>query len=217
MKYKVGDRVRIHSLDYLQKNHKEDAGGFRNYNAYVTYINDDMLHFCSKIVTISNECSSGYNIIEDSSCWTWDDWMIEGKVSRGERVGNPNIVEHILKAIGVEDGQIIVSNDSNVKYRLSETNGLEVYEDGDWRECGSFPFNEFIKMVQLYKFNTKWIPSVGTRVYFMSLASSDLWDYTTYDDTEHERDMVAKGLYFKTQDEAIQCAKQFLAMCKKVE
>lgn len=79
MKYKVGEKVLIKSLDWYNENKTSDFGDidcgtmpFMNY----------MIEFCNRIVTISNvdsidEC---YEIEEDNGLNGWTDEMIEGPV-----------------------------------------------------------------------------------------------------------------------------------------
>ena len=77
MKYKVGDKVRIKSIDWYNKNKTSEFGDidcgampFMNY----------MVEFCNSIVTISNVNSKDefYDIEEDHASNGWTDEMIEG-------------------------------------------------------------------------------------------------------------------------------------------
>ena len=87
MKYKVGDKVRIKSLDWYNKN--KDADGI--VRCEVLEFDEDLSKFCNKIVTIRNICSTNncdddcYTIFEDYGVNLWDDEMIEGLVE--EEVG----------------------------------------------------------------------------------------------------------------------------------
>ena len=77
MRFKVGDRVRIKSLDWYNENK-------RNGNVYLTgWFNfiEPMADFCGKIVTIK-EVQSPYNyrIFEDEGIYFYTDEMIEGLV-----------------------------------------------------------------------------------------------------------------------------------------
>ena len=77
MKYKVGNKVRIKSLDWYNEN--KDKYGDIDCGAY-TFTNG-MTKFCSKIVTIlhcyANDC---YTIKEDDNDYTFTVEMIEGLV-----------------------------------------------------------------------------------------------------------------------------------------
>ena len=76
MKYKIGDKVRIKSLDWYNQN--KDENGFvlcgnRIFDNYMSV-------FCGSVVTICGEYSyyCGYDIREDMQCRTWTDDMFEG-------------------------------------------------------------------------------------------------------------------------------------------
>lgn len=75
MKYKVGDKVRIKSLDWYNENKDEDGFvhcGDRIFDNY-------MRVFCGSVVTIGGVYPyCGYDVREDMQCRTWTDDMIEG-------------------------------------------------------------------------------------------------------------------------------------------
>ena len=76
MKYKVGDKVIIKSIEWYYKNRDEidqvDCGK--------SYFTSSMVTFCRQIVTISSILSSRevYRIKEDGGTFNWTDEMIEG-------------------------------------------------------------------------------------------------------------------------------------------
>jgi hypothetical protein len=81
MKYKVGDRVRIKSIDWYNENKDKDGLVIVEPSTHVFI--PEMLEHCGKIVTIKN-------VFEDNNCkavyymkeidWDWTDEMIEGLV-----------------------------------------------------------------------------------------------------------------------------------------
>ena len=78
MKYKVGDKVRIKSLDWYYDNRDridEVACGNTNFIP-------DMVKYCERIVTISSVLPTleVYHIKEDGGMFNWTDEMIEGLV-----------------------------------------------------------------------------------------------------------------------------------------
>ena len=76
MKYDIGDKVRIKSLDWYNQNKDEDGVvhcGDRVFDDYMSV-------FCESVVTIDGVCPFGYAIREDRQCRTWTDEMIECKV-----------------------------------------------------------------------------------------------------------------------------------------
>lgn len=79
MKYKVGDKVRIKSLEWYNSNKDNDGNVplIEMCDALYNFV-EDMHCFCGKIVTIHNVCHRGYyDIKEDDCCWYWTDEMIE--------------------------------------------------------------------------------------------------------------------------------------------
>lgn len=86
MKYKVGDKVRIKSLNWYNKNRDKidqiDCG-----NAYFVR---NMATLCGEIVTISSilPMLEVYRIKEDNSIFNWTDEMIEGLVEEEDEETN---------------------------------------------------------------------------------------------------------------------------------
>ena len=77
--YKVGDKVRIKSLDWYNEN-KDKTNEIECGSVYFI---PDMAIFCNKIVTISSIWSTTleiYHIKEDNGMFNWTDKMFEGLV-----------------------------------------------------------------------------------------------------------------------------------------
>jgi hypothetical protein len=86
MRFKVGDRVRIKSIDWFNEN--KDRFG-RIDTGYAIF-SPEMAEHCGRIVTISFVYKNYYDIMEDSEHWYWTDEMIEGLV---EEENKSNIIE----------------------------------------------------------------------------------------------------------------------------
>jgi len=70
-------------------------------------------------------------------------------------------------------------------------------------------------MVKEGKFIKKWTPKNGDIVYYPDFFS-ELYDYFTYNSSsEHDKEMFKNGLIFKTQEEAIECAKKIIKQMKE--
>ena len=96
MKYEVGDRVQIKSLDWYNDN-KNNKGIIVCGSESFTH---PMSYFCNKVVniiTIQDDC---YRILEDDGDWYWTDEMIEGLVE-----------EPVLSAPNITDGIFISEKD----------------------------------------------------------------------------------------------------------
>ena len=78
MKYKVGDKVRIKSLDW----YKENRNNINEVKCGVSVFIPAMTTHCGHIRTISKvfEIPKVYHILEDKNLYTWTDEMIEGLV-----------------------------------------------------------------------------------------------------------------------------------------
>ena len=228
MKYKVGDRVRVQNKDYFVRNYECEDDGYRNRDcSAVSFINNAMLNFCDTVVTITHIRNSGYGVFygikEDDDEWSWADWMFEGKVEEDkeenkERVGNSNIIKDLCDYLNISVGQVIISKDSGYKYRFTETSELEVYEDGDWKVCCSFPFNTVIKMIKEYKFVTKWIPKDGETVYIINFNNGAYGEYYSYlvfnSKLTYHNKLLESHMLYKTKEEAIEAAKEYMNKMK---
>lgn len=79
MKYKVGDKVRIKSIDWYNQN--KDVSLIESTNSYYNFI-AIMQDFCGKVMTISSVNSYYYDMVEDAGEYFWTDEMIERLVER---------------------------------------------------------------------------------------------------------------------------------------
>ena len=81
MRFKVGDRVRIKSIDWYNKNKDEYSNvpliGATDSSYDFTEL---MREFCGKVMTISCVYIYSYNMVEDNGKYFWTDEMIEGLV-----------------------------------------------------------------------------------------------------------------------------------------
>ena len=92
MKYKVGDKVKIKSLDWYNEN--KDRYGHVNRNGIS--FTDCMKKHCGKVLTISKIFSGGYYLKEDDVCFNWTDEMIECKIEEETKFGtakNPLLIK----------------------------------------------------------------------------------------------------------------------------
>lgn len=92
MKYKLGDRVRIKSLDWYNQNKDED--GFVHCGDRV--FDDYMSVFCGSVVTIRGIYHTGYDIQEDMQCRTWTDDMFESLVERHGKIYPHKIGDRVI-------------------------------------------------------------------------------------------------------------------------
>lgn len=79
MKYNVGDKVRIKSIDWYNKNKNEN--GSIDFSYYYSFVSP-MSKFCGKIATIEKVLNTlgHYYIDIDKGIWSWTDDMLEDMV-----------------------------------------------------------------------------------------------------------------------------------------
>lgn len=222
MKYRVGDRVKVHSLKWFQDNCSKNCFDAFEYEDGDNTFVSDMIKFCGQEITINQMHLdfSNYNILEDGGQWHWEDWMFEDMNNNTNTISNPNpnIVEDFAKLIGVELGEEFYDNESRWRYKFTVDSGLMVYDDKkeDWHVASEYPLTAFFKMIKEGKFMKKWTPKDGDEVYFPSFCCEDLREWTTYDSkNEHDKEMLKNGLYFRTQKEATECTKKIIKQMKE--
>ena len=83
-KYKIGQKVRVKSLDWYNNN-KDGLGGVRigDNKPKFTY---GMSKYCGQVLTTDDhyECDGEYYMIEDDGVYTWTDEMFEGVVDESQ-------------------------------------------------------------------------------------------------------------------------------------
>lgn len=77
MNYKVGDKVRIKSIDWYNQNKDED-GNIDVSHDFTFYA--DRSKYCGKVFTIDEVFDNCYTVKEDNHEYYWADEMIEGLV-----------------------------------------------------------------------------------------------------------------------------------------
>ena len=75
LKYKVGDKVRIKSLDWYNKN-KDEYGNIDISHDFTFYA--DRSKYCGKVFTIDVVFNDCYTVKEDNHEYYWADEMFEG-------------------------------------------------------------------------------------------------------------------------------------------
>lgn len=141
MKYKVGDRVRIKSLDWYNEN-KNMFGKVWPMDGKFPF-DKCMSKWCGKVMTISFVGTNYYTMVEDLVEY-WDDEMIEGlkpKFNVGDIIAKDYFGLRIIK---VEGDRYIVEGTPGIKvdvffkdqdkYRLMEE-GTKPLTFGDSWEC----------------------------------------------------------------------------------
>lgn len=109
MKHQVGDKVRIKSKEWWDKQPKNKCGSIKFKESFI----EPMTIYCGKVATITNIKKGGYIIDIDMGYWNWTNEMFEDE----EPVTTMSILQDIAKTIrehniGVsvkeEDGKLII-------------------------------------------------------------------------------------------------------------
>ena len=90
MKYEIGDKVRIKSIDWYNKN--KDKYGDVSCGEF-DFV-EGMKKFCSETLTISEDVDYGYLMLEDNHGYVWTDEMIEGLVEEETKSENELLDEY---------------------------------------------------------------------------------------------------------------------------
>lgn len=202
-KYKIGDKVKVKPLDWFDKHCVCDEHGYEYYGSdnIVNYINDNMLEYCDKEVTIIGYRGGAYLIAEDCRTWAWDKWMFEDK-EKEVKEESREIVGDLLHAIGLENTDMFTfKNLSETVYKFEGTNLMEGCSVGsvNWVES-DLTINDLINLadqIELVYFVDL------QKVYTIDLTREDGVAELTYDSSdEHMKYLSSKKLLFKTKEEA---------------
>lgn len=222
MKYKAGDRVRVHNRKWFEDNCTKGIFGDYTMSEGVLFTTD-MLDLCGQVVTIAYVGSDYYRIKECSFTYWYDDMFIElvedaKKINRD--IGDSNIIEHICKLLGIEVGQVIINRCTGRKYRFSNEQGFEVYNEkgGYWEVNITYPFPYALKAFATNQFTTKWTPKDGDIVYFVSFAYASGYDFSCFNsNNSHHQKMLENNMLYKTKEEAMRAAKTYMEQMKEGE
>ena len=82
MKYKVGDKVKVKSLEWYNAFSNNGKEYIRHDRAWFT---KEMSEYCGKTALVIGVYNDSYDLDIDNKEWGWYDWMLEDE---------PNISEH---------------------------------------------------------------------------------------------------------------------------
>ena len=144
MRFKVGDRVRIKSLDWYNKNKDENGNiRYKHGNVYPIFFTKYMSRFCGETVTIKCVHTRSYHMNETGSCEFWTDEMIEGlaeeETYESLKTDKPNLpslndfMDMLNNELKAPKGYIL-KEDSGDEI-LTSKNHLGEEENGDVKNC----------------------------------------------------------------------------------
>jgi hypothetical protein len=161
-KFKVGDKVRVKSLDWFNGN--KDENGLVYIDKEGIVFNETMANLCGKIVQIEEVNRTGYFIKEYAGFW--QDWMLEDEpVTETQEVKQIDKNNMETKEMTLQEAQEIVRNTKYIVYSEEESRQLQekLIEIGcSWNSSGinicnlTIPFllvNEDLHITYLSKQN----------------------------------------------------------------
>lgn len=83
MKFKVGDKVRVKSLEWYNSNKNAEGKVYKDGISSI-YFTEGMTFWCGKIVQIEKIFGDTYYLVDGSYCH-WQDWMFEDEVVTEEK------------------------------------------------------------------------------------------------------------------------------------
>lgn len=215
--YNVGDKVRVHTKAWFEKNcikHDIPIDGYKLTNDTDTFMSEEMGRFCGQEVTIKHRTSTAYKIFEDNELWNWEGWMFENKEIDYNK--SSDIMSKIANILNIEIGQVLYYKDNGCRYRLSETSIIEVYnkETEKWEDC-CIPFSIFINAIKESKFEKQWVPKDNEKIYYVDFYNEDLYNYMFYNpENEHFKNLLDCNMLYKTKQEAVEAAKKYMNQMK---
>ena len=96
MKFKVGDKVKIKSLDWYNANKDEEGNIIFEKNGYYVYFSKYDVEYCGKVMTISDISNNCYIFKESQLSYLYCDEMIECLVERNGKTYPYKIGDRVI-------------------------------------------------------------------------------------------------------------------------
>ena len=145
MKYKVGDKVRVKSLEWFNNSPKTEGG---DVDTSTNIFTKSMTEYCGKIVTIAAISMSSYTIEEDKDTikWHWTDEMFEDNlyINMEKSDLKPGMV------IETREGNKYILLDINNKLHASRIGShmhLDDHENNLEYSCTDFSIDKVYKII----------------------------------------------------------------------
>lgn len=127
----------------------------------------------------------------------------------------------VAKIFGVELGESfkITSDTRGVYqnyYRFSENNYFETSYDGvEWKMTIAAVLLKHILMGDIRIVKLPWKPKMRERYYYPIPSDRDLWESCLWVGDNYDNNRFSRGLVCKTEEEAVELARQMLAVVKE--
>lgn len=128
MKYKVGDKVRVKSIEWYDKN-KEADGPVKLFEGNYNFIKS-MSKYCGRIVTICRVDYVGgfYDIVEDNGKSFWTDEMFEGKIEEQIENKSNNTISKAVSSLNVDINIGLVPSGEN-RQEIVPSSGYKIVKE----------------------------------------------------------------------------------------
>lgn len=141
VKYNIGDRVVVKSLEWYNENKNADGA----VDVPKTFVKG-MSSYCDRVVTIAGKGWNSYYITEDSGSYAWSDEMFEGLADAsyvcelfaktGDLALLPSSVERCAAILGVE--YEIRANDGYMGVVITTLQELYICRDAYWKMANNW-------------------------------------------------------------------------------
>lgn len=135
LKFKVGDKVRVKSLEWYNNQPKDMYGDIHD---GITFIKD-MVRYCGKVLSITKLYENSYGV--DVTSYVWQDWMLEDEAVTEEKQeveqANKNNME--TKKMTLQEAQEFVKNTKYIVFTEDASRQLQekLFEIGcRWSHSG---------------------------------------------------------------------------------
>lgn len=133
-----------------------------------------------------------------------------------------NRMAEVAKMFGVELGESFkltddIQGDYRQYYQFTDKKGLETSVDGvKWKTVAAEILRDIL-MGDIRIVRLPWKPKMRERYYYPIPSDRNLWESCLWVDDNYDNNRFSRGLVCKTEKEAVELARQMLAVVKEVE
>ena len=125
-----------------------------------------------------------------------------------------SLYDVILKELDLNEGDEFTINFDSILYKLIDSKLYTKCTDGMW--CKKyFPINDLLEFGITITKRAPWVPKAFEVYYYATPERAVLWHATKYHADDYDLLLIERGMAFKTQEEAEDCAKKMLDAIKE--
>lgn len=141
LKHKIGDKVKIKSLDWYNTNKSEKGDVLGNEDDEV-FINE-MSEYCNSIATIVEIVDDAYRLNIDNQLFSWSDFMFDESFNTNENMETKEIILPDGWEIDKAEGNKIILKDSKKKLATTYEECLKLLGKGEYINSSDCTICEF--------------------------------------------------------------------------